>query len=241
MYGYIYLTTNLVNGKRYIGRHKSNIFDPTYIGSGIRLGLAINKYGRENFKTEILEECTSETDLNLKEEFYIKKFNAVEDTNFYNIQHGGYIGNIGLKTMYNPTTDEVIMCAESDTEHYVKLGYILGMRPHSDEAKINYRKAKANKIPITDGHITKYIDANDLTLYEAKGYRKGRNKPTRPNQKPEHRKWMNKDGKSIMVKGKDVQSYLDNGYKLGRTKFKSYNRDFDKHPVWNKGKKLANS
>lgn len=34
MYGYIYLTTNLINGKKYIGKHKSLTFDDSYFGSG---------------------------------------------------------------------------------------------------------------------------------------------------------------------------------------------------------------
>ena len=64
MYGYIYLTTNLINGKRYIGRHKKPFFDPYYKGSGVSLTEAFKKYGINNFTTEIIEECESEEELN---------------------------------------------------------------------------------------------------------------------------------------------------------------------------------
>lgn len=30
MFGYIYETTNLINNKKYIGKHKSNKFDKNY-------------------------------------------------------------------------------------------------------------------------------------------------------------------------------------------------------------------
>lgn len=90
MYGYIYLTTNNVNGKKYIGQHRSEKFEPDrYLGSGILLIEAIDKYGRENFTCNILEECDSEDELNQREVFWIAHYNAVEDRNFYNICKGG--------------------------------------------------------------------------------------------------------------------------------------------------------
>lgn len=54
-YGYIYITENLVNNKKYIGLHKSAEFDRKYIGSGTLLRKAINKYGIENFSCKVLQ------------------------------------------------------------------------------------------------------------------------------------------------------------------------------------------
>ena len=237
MYGYIYLTTNLVNGKKYIGQHTSEIFDNSYYGSGVVLLKALKKYGKENFSIEIIEECNTDAELNEKEMYYIEKYDAVKNRNYYNTSYGGESNSKHMKIMYNEELDDVIMSAECNIKYYENLGYRLGMRPHSKESIENYKKAKKNKIPITDGYITRYIDKSEEMPI---GWRKGRHKATRPDQKLEHRKWMNKDGKSIMVKEVDIQSYLDNGYILGRTKFNSYNRDFEKNPVWNKGKKIGN-
>ena len=90
MYGYIYETTNLINGKKYIGKHKSSKFDKNYYGSGINFSKALNKYGKENFKVIILEEInTNQEDLDLKEMYYIEKYNAVKSKNYYNISSGG--------------------------------------------------------------------------------------------------------------------------------------------------------
>lgn len=79
----IYKTTNLIDGKFYIGLDSKN--DPYYLGGGIKILRAIKKYGRENFKKEILEECQSIGELPEKEIFWISKLNPP-----YNISNGGY-------------------------------------------------------------------------------------------------------------------------------------------------------
>ena len=88
-YGYIYLTTNLVNNKKYIGQHKGKPND-SYLGSGIHIKQAIKKYGKENFKKEVLEYANSQEELNELEIKIIALHNAVEDKNYYNVAIGGY-------------------------------------------------------------------------------------------------------------------------------------------------------
>ena len=46
----VYKTTNLINGKIYVGKYEGN--RENYLGSGYILKKAIKKYGRENFKRE---------------------------------------------------------------------------------------------------------------------------------------------------------------------------------------------
>ena len=89
MYGYIYLTTNNVNDKKYIGQHRSSVFEESYKGSGVLLQKAFDKYGKENFTTILLDECNSEEELNDKEIYYIALSNAVDSEDFYNVAKGG--------------------------------------------------------------------------------------------------------------------------------------------------------
>jgi len=74
---FIYKTTNLINGKIYIGRHSTNNFDDGYLGSGVLINKAIKKYGKQNFKREILEFCYTLESLYKREEYWIKEFNAI--------------------------------------------------------------------------------------------------------------------------------------------------------------------
>ena len=93
-YGFIYMTTNNINGKLYIGQHvrtmdPKNIDDSWYLGSGTALHAAIAKYGEENFTREIIYECNSQSELDYMEKIFISFYDAVKSGEFYNIAGGG--------------------------------------------------------------------------------------------------------------------------------------------------------
>lgn len=88
----VYKTTNLVNGKIYIGQDSKN--NPEYLGSGRIIKKALDKYGKNNFKKEILAECKSKAELDEIEKFWIKELKSIE--NGYNISAGGD-GCLGCK------------------------------------------------------------------------------------------------------------------------------------------------
>ena len=85
----IYKTTNLINGKFYVGKDERN--KPDYLGSGINLQRAIKKYGKENFIKETLEVCYTREELIEREKYWIKETKAQEIG--YNIADGGWGGN----------------------------------------------------------------------------------------------------------------------------------------------------
>lgn len=93
MFGYIYKTTNLINGKIYIGMHKSSIFDYKYMGSGLFIKQAFKKYGRNNFNCELVDVAENIQELKNKEIYYIKLFNSRNLKIGYNIHRGGYGGS----------------------------------------------------------------------------------------------------------------------------------------------------
>ncbi len=85
----IYKTTNNINGKFYVGKDCKN--KKSYLGSGKILRQAIQKYGKENFKKEILEICSSLEELEIREKYWIAKLDAVNIG--YNITEGGTGGD----------------------------------------------------------------------------------------------------------------------------------------------------
>lgn len=87
----IYKTTNIKNGKFYIGQDTKN--NPKYLGSGLLLSKAFTKYGKENFIKEILEVCDTKEQLNEREKYWIENLNSRDNNVGYNIAEGGMGGN----------------------------------------------------------------------------------------------------------------------------------------------------
>lgn len=90
----IYLRTNLVNGKQYVGQATNfkqreydwNCMNHSY--AGCLINNARKKYGLDNWKVEILRECETQEELNYWEQYYIKELNT-KVPNGYNLTDGG--------------------------------------------------------------------------------------------------------------------------------------------------------
>lgn len=93
-YNFIYITTNLINNKSYVGFHSTDIIEDKYLGSGKILKKALKKYGRKNFSRRILEYCTN-NNWEKQENFWIKKENTFSPVG-YNLTYGGE-GGYGQK------------------------------------------------------------------------------------------------------------------------------------------------
>lgn len=92
IYGYVYLITNQLNNRKYIGIHhytKPEI-DKAYYGSGKIITQAVRTYGRKNFCIQVLDWAESFDELSELEKYYIKLYNAVESEDFYNLADGGH-------------------------------------------------------------------------------------------------------------------------------------------------------
>lgn len=99
---YIYLYTNLVNDKKYVGQtnnfqrrineHKSNAFNPKSVNYDDTIHKAIRKHGYDNFKIELLEVIDNVEDyelVNEREVFWIKEKNSLTTQWGYNVLEGG--------------------------------------------------------------------------------------------------------------------------------------------------------
>lgn len=144
----IYKITNLINNHSYIGQsvniearlktHFKRAFtenesDPEYNKA---LYVAIRKYGKDNFKTEILEELpfASRQELNIRESFWITQYNTYNDG--YNETFGGdgVSGALGEKHHNHKLTESDVIdiryrwaaCEESVQQIFEDYSYKIG-------------------------------------------------------------------------------------------------------------------
>ena len=172
--GKVYLITNLINNKKYVGitkgtlerrfkRHISQSNKPSDKKGIMVICLAIKKYGKKNFKIELIEELVNVTEkgLLLKESYYINKYNTfINDGCGYNM-----VKESDSKLIFSEATKKKISLARmgkwngKDNPFYGK-HHTENTR---EKMKINHANFKGNKHPKADLTIRKFknIETNE--------------------------------------------------------------------------------
>lgn len=160
MIGFIYKTTCLVNGKIYIGKHEGNEND-NYLGSGEIFSLALRKYGKENFKREILRRCETLHELRIWEHVYIKKYHSQDLTIGYNIASGD-VNTTEFNPMKIPEVSEKVRKAltgrKATDETKRKMSDSSPRRKWTEEQKMNLSKKMSGR-KFTEEHKQKLREA----------------------------------------------------------------------------------
>lgn len=196
MYGYVYLTTNLINNRKYIGRRKSSVFDPDYKGSGKLLRKDLDKYGKDSFKVEILEECDTKDDLNRQEIYWIKKYDAVNSDEFYNLMLCAQPQLEGKKH----TEDTKLKMSKSHIGVKMNIKDIVAYRCKISECHADFSGVNN---PMYGRHHS------DETKQLISSKRAERQTGTR---------WVNNGTHEIYAKGDKLDELLSEGYTYGRLK-----------------------
>jgi len=141
-HGFIYITTNMIDGKRYIGQKNFRKGWEVYLGSGKHFKRAIKKYGKENFSREIIAIAYSKEELDKLEIEFIKLHNAVESDDYYNLCDGG-IGTTGF------THSEETKQKQSEANKGEK-NYLYGKHPSEE----NKRKISEANIKLNNNQVS---------------------------------------------------------------------------------------
>lgn len=177
----VYLTTNIVNKKIYVGVHKTNTpykFDG-YLGCGVKINdrstyrychtpfeAAVNKYGPDKFYRITLKVFDSLEEA-LDYEIYIVDSEFIRRKNTYNVALGGSIPPVKVKTIYQYSlTGEFIRKWDSITEasiYYKCSSSCIGKAIFDRTPSLKYlwTDYKYDKIDLENFHI----DENKTKIY----------------------------------------------------------------------------
>jgi group I intron endonuclease len=155
---FIYVTTNLISGKKYIGYHSTYDLNDGYLGSGIALLDSFKKYGKNNFQKEVLE-FIKEGENHLEyEEKWIKELNTLLP-NGYNISPKG---GLGIKGSLSEESKKKI--SKSNKGKQVWLG-----KSHSMESKKKISKSTNVSGELNPFYGKKHSDESILKIKEKSG------------------------------------------------------------------------
>lgn len=238
-YGYIYLTTNNINNKKYIGQHSKPFFDKNYYGSGKLLKKDLKEYGYNNFSCEIIEWCYSYEEINEREKYWIKYYNADLDDNFYNKAMGGSNTKYSLRKENHPFYNKKHKLESIEKMSLSKQGDKNPMygKNHTKETKEKMSKAQTGELNHMYGqHETSYWygkHRDEITKQKISKCRKdkqialGKNNPyygkhhtkeekEKMQKQQSNRIWINNGIENKRIKKDKFDEYLKDGWKRGR-------------------------
>jgi group I intron endonuclease len=159
----IYLLTNTVNSKVYIGQtwltlNKRMGKNGTNYKNSIYLYSAIQKYGSDKFQYEILAQCSDQKTADYLEDYYINQYDSRNHDIGYNIKEGGSVGKHSEETIDKISKTLKAQAAEWTPEERVKRTEQISCwwegkerGPHTEEWKDNNSKMMIDR-HATMGH-----------------------------------------------------------------------------------------
>lgn len=204
-YHYLYKTTNMINGRYYVGMHSTSNLEDGYLGSGKKLRHALNKYGKENFSKEILSYYENREEL-IKGEIEMITETLINDVNCMNIMlggRGGFISDEQQKYRSICGGNALSLKLKNDKIFLEKFILMVSnrMKQFHILGKINYNTFDGKK----HKESTKLIMSEKAKL-RTKGESNGSFGTC----------WINKEGKNKKIKKEDLENYLKDNWNKGR-------------------------
>jgi group I intron endonuclease len=210
MHYYIYKITNTINGKIYIGVHKTKNINDGYMGSGKILKRAIEKYGIDNFTKEILEYFENSQEMHDREKELVNdEFLLREDT--YNVRRGGNGGFDYINSNYDvevrrnngKKAASIFWNTPEYVEDHKKRGSIRFSQMHKDGLmKYDTFKGKhhtpESKEKIKNSHKERF-EQGEI-----------------PWNKGKRMAWVHKEDEKAIILIEELPSYLSNGWSIGQ-------------------------
>jgi hypothetical protein len=242
----VYRTVNLLNQKFYIGVHKTDDPLDKYLGSGALVLRAVQKYGADNFRKEILFTFKNATEAFDKEEELVAK--ESQNPQCYNMRKGGeggfdYInrsGKSGQKLGAKRAGAKLQIWWKNHPELHAerrrkaiaqckenrRLGKSVMKGDHlSEDHKQKLRESLSGERNPAFGNIwishpimrkKRHVPSEEVEAWVANGWQRGGLRRKKLNHSTSGRMWISKDGKSVYIFPNELETYVAQGWKRGR-------------------------
>ena len=161
----IYLITNLTNDKQYVGKssngyqHRFNQHCSAY-SHGIRtyISCAIHKYGKENFKVELIRQVKDD-EWKYWESYYIKKYHTHYTEGGYNITYGGDSNPMDIPEIQQKHLDKCTSKEFREKQRQKSTGKL-----HTDETKKLCRQKTLENLEVCVAGFKKYNESRKVKI-----------------------------------------------------------------------------
>lgn len=218
MYYYLYEVKNKLDGKIYIGVHKTKKLDDGYMGSGSIIATAVKKHGKENFTKTVLEMFDNPESMYAKE-MEIVTYEFLKRSDTYNIKLGGLGGFDHINSRPKENRINILAWKEKHGRGEIQLGGTKHWNAETrDKCSNQLRKNIADGI--TFGLGSKHNDATKRKMSEKASGSK--------NSQHGMRHFVNEDGdRLICKKGEEPFGYISVRDKYEDSKSSSNRRWFN--------------
>jgi uncharacterized protein involved in tolerance to divalent cations len=211
----VYKTVNLVNGKFYIGVHKTDNPNDDYLGSGKLIIRAIEKYGLQNFQKIILETFDDlRSAFKMEEELVAKELGL---PGCYNLRKGGEGGFDWINQKNLHSTKEGLKrireLQEKDPNFWDQICKKRSMDNPDWVKACSERITTFGRSKIFKGHKHS-LEALKKISEKAKMQKGKRNSQFGTC-------WIYKDNIERKIKVADLAMFLSNGWKQGRRSYRA--------------------
>jgi hypothetical protein len=156
MFYTIYRITNNINGKFYVGTHKTKNINDSYMGSGKYLRHSQIKHGIENFSKEIIDVFDNLEQMFIRESEIVNK-EFVADKNTYNLKLGGEGGwdHMNVPSIEKSHRSKLNMIKANNNGALTNAQKTLRWRRENDSEWVENKKKRHSD------SIRKYYETND--------------------------------------------------------------------------------
>lgn len=213
-----YETTNLVNGKKYLGIHGSKDFTKdSYIGSGTILREAVKKYGKSNFIRKDIKFFDTQEEA---KEFERKAITPeiLRSRDYYNIAEGG--GGVAKNSKQFYVGKKIYVVNENSISKFLE-SHPKALQGVPKRLRLDRSKRMKGRVTINDGKEHRMVfPGEELDNYLENGWTLGVTSEYRLKNSESKKgiRMMHKGDKTRHVKEEDISSFLLEGYGFGPSK-----------------------